>query len=599
MAAPAAYTLRELLKDASKHALPVGPDSAATAARVHELLEAARTHSDAAPAGKPGLQNPAPLPNTLLRVETLAKAVEALGLIVASRLAEGHAVRIKGFALFFHRRFGHGIRLPQFQLDDRFAAVYGISSAQSAGRVPETVPEKVSAAQVATVAHLSPELAATAVAVVVGRLGETMQSGALVSVDIPYLGTMSSRGARVEMAFRRELATDVPVVPSEPPVTLGREAVSAARRIAATTGAGAAEAGEAGFSLAATQAALPGRGSAPPGSRIGGGSARLQPGRRAAGAGGSAAARKPSDRRTGAAAAAGAGGAASTSLLDGGYGDGAAADGQDARVHAGASADLSAAGPSGRTLALAAATAAAAVPQLRMGALRGTAVPPDPVAAEWDLSTVQEEGEHKGAGDAAMLARAVDASPRLQAREARAYPPLTELFSVTRAAATRDCDVDPAVAAAAAGSAVAGEARFVAGFAPAATADALGLGAGPLGPYTVGRGGSGGDTLGATVGARGRRGDDTSSDEDDGDDGTSDTKAASDRVGGSGGCGASATLVDSIGARLNPAAALLRVSAGAEGVSWASSAARGSAQEHQADPPSGRAPSENSSAAGG
>lgn len=87
MAAPAAYTLRELLKDASKHALPVGPDSAATAARVHELLEAARTHSDAAPAGKPGLQNPAPLPNTLLRVETLAKAVEALGLIVASRVS--------------------------------------------------------------------------------------------------------------------------------------------------------------------------------------------------------------------------------------------------------------------------------------------------------------------------------------------------------------------------------------------------------------------------------------------------------------------------------------------------------------------------------
>jgi len=208
MAAQAAYTLRELLRDASMHALPVGPDSG-EASRAKEVLEAARLHADPPEELGSGLQNPAPLPSTLLRVETLAKVIEALGLIVASRvseaasaakptgngqpprasrrdsarctparghratscgmfvcpghepvaksprrgswgtgrpstppapavpapasdcthsriaadhpfpalsqLAEGHAVRIKGFALFFLRRFGHGIRLPQFR----------------------------------------------------------------------------------------------------------------------------------------------------------------------------------------------------------------------------------------------------------------------------------------------------------------------------------------------------------------------------------------------------------------------------------------------------------------------------------------------------
>ena len=79
MAAPAAaaasYTLRELLRDASFHALPVGPDSSES--RVQEVLAGTATTPNA---------NPAQLPNTLLRVETLAKVVEALGLVVASRV---------------------------------------------------------------------------------------------------------------------------------------------------------------------------------------------------------------------------------------------------------------------------------------------------------------------------------------------------------------------------------------------------------------------------------------------------------------------------------------------------------------------------------
>jgi hypothetical protein len=90
--AATAYTLRELLHDASLHALPVGPDSSTTANRVAELVEAAKTGGDDAGSPKKQLQNPAPLPNTLLRVETLAKVVEALGLIVASRVSGGCSV---------------------------------------------------------------------------------------------------------------------------------------------------------------------------------------------------------------------------------------------------------------------------------------------------------------------------------------------------------------------------------------------------------------------------------------------------------------------------------------------------------------------------
>ena len=137
-ASSGAYTLQELLRDASGHALPVGPDSAASAARVHELLSGVAAEASAA--ASPELQNPAPLPNTLLKVETLARVFEAVGLIVASRvralgrhrmplpapqylrmrlspaqLGQGRSVKVRGLCLFFLRRFGHGIRLPQFR----------------------------------------------------------------------------------------------------------------------------------------------------------------------------------------------------------------------------------------------------------------------------------------------------------------------------------------------------------------------------------------------------------------------------------------------------------------------------------------------------
>ena len=170
------------------------------------------------------------------------------------------------------------------ELDDRFGAVYGVSSAQSAGRVPDTVPEKVSAAQVASVAQLPAEIAATALAVLVDRLGEMMQSGALVTVDIPYLGTVSSRGARAEMSFRRELATDTPAVPAEPPVTLGRGARATARAVAATRGSRQADGSAAGALLAAG-ASAPGGGALDLASTFVAGdgpTARVQPGRGAA-----------------------------------------------------------------------------------------------------------------------------------------------------------------------------------------------------------------------------------------------------------------------------------------------------------------------------
>jgi hypothetical protein len=84
--ASTAYTLRDLLQEASKHAVPPGPDSAASAIRARQLF-GLTTESEPAASIDAEVQNPAPLPGTLLKIETLAKVFEAFGLIVATHVS--------------------------------------------------------------------------------------------------------------------------------------------------------------------------------------------------------------------------------------------------------------------------------------------------------------------------------------------------------------------------------------------------------------------------------------------------------------------------------------------------------------------------------
>lgn len=126
-----------------------------------------------------------------------------------TQLATGGAVRVRGFCQAFVRRFGHGVRLPQFQLDEGFEANYGLRCPQSVGRVPESSPYRVASADVGRAAGLAPEIAATAIATLVDRLGEAIQRGRRANLRFPHVGTLQSRGARVEFVFGTRIASEV------------------------------------------------------------------------------------------------------------------------------------------------------------------------------------------------------------------------------------------------------------------------------------------------------------------------------------------------------------------------------------------------------
>lgn len=75
--------------------------------------------------------------------------------------------------------------------------------------MPESSPYRVASADVGRAAGLAPEIAATAVATLVDRLGEAIQRGQKADLRFPHVGMIQSRGARVEFVFGSSMARRV------------------------------------------------------------------------------------------------------------------------------------------------------------------------------------------------------------------------------------------------------------------------------------------------------------------------------------------------------------------------------------------------------
>jgi hypothetical protein len=324
-------------------------------------------------------------------------------------------------------------------------------------------------------------------AVLTDRLGETMQLGKAVAVNVPFVGTLTSRGARVELAFRRELTSDTPSLPAHPPVLLTEEAVSLAKSIASRE----------------TSAIL----------RSKGGGQFWSPSASVVASAGSHLREE------------------SSAALPGRYIRRGGTEGAPSSSNQGVDLIESSA---------------------RLTTV--TRVRPEHSDSKGPLAWGAEEAEEDTAigGARAMIG----------------FPPITDPVAVTRAAPFVETDSDPKVAAAIAGSIIAGEAASWGGCVPDGTADEVGISMGPLGPYYV-RSNPKGSPFAPTAPAT----DGASSDDSDAE-GARALPPRSSSV-------SNTSSVDRIGVRFAPGASLLRFAKDPTvGVMWSSSSLA-----HETTPP--------------